>query len=103
MQNGNVYQTSLLDIPIREKGFTLLPTPTKSDHKATFAKTDALTRYLKSGHQIRLMDILCHKGFLKCQRVNILEMSMGFPIGYTGLEVLETPLIPQSQNICLNV
>lgn len=103
MQNGNVYQTSLLDIPIREKGVTLLPTPTKSDHKATFAKTEALTRYLKSGHQIRIMDILCHKGFLKYQRVNILEMSMGFPIGHTELEVSEIRSTPHSQNICLNV
>lgn len=87
MQNGNVYRTYPLDIHMKEKGSTLLPTPTKSDHKATFAKTEALHRYLKSGHQIRCMDILAHKGFLKSQRIHILEMMMGFDIGHTELEV----------------
>ena len=90
MQNGNVYRTSLLDTHTAERESTLLPTPTKSDHKATFAKVEALTRYLKSGHQIRAMDILAQKGFLKSQRIAILEMMMGFEIGHTELEVSET-------------
>ena len=60
-------------------------TPTKSDYKATFATMDALTRYLKSGHQIRVSDILAQKGFLKSQRIALLEMMMGFPIGHTEL------------------
>lgn len=85
MRNGNVYRTTLLDIRTRERGFTLLPTPTKSDSKATYASMTTLTRYLESGHQIRVLDILAQKGFLKCQRVAILEMMMGFPIGYTVL------------------
>ena len=87
MQNGNVYQTTLLDTLTKGKGFILLPTPTKSDYKATFASMDALTRYLKSGHQIRISDILAQKGFLKSQRIHLLEMMMGFPIGHTELEV----------------
>lgn len=87
MLNGNVFQTLHLDTHTREKDCTLLPTPTKSDHKATFAKIEALTRYLESGHQIRMMDILCQKGFMKYQRVQLLEMAMGFPIGHTELEV----------------
>lgn len=85
MHNGNVYRTSLLDIHTGEKESTLLPTPTKSDHKATFARQEALIRYLNSGHQIRVMDILAHKGFLKSQRIAILEMMMGFEIGHTEL------------------
>lgn len=85
MLNGNVYLTTLLDIPIRGKGSMLLPTPTKSDYKATFAQVEALTRYLKSGHQIRMMDILCQKGFTKYQRVALFEMVMGFDIGHTEL------------------
>lgn len=85
MQSGNVYLTTLLDTPTREKGFTLLPTPTKSDHKATFGKIEALTRYLNSGHQIRMMDILCQKGFTKHQRVMLFEMVMGFAPGHTEL------------------
>lgn len=85
MQNGNVYRTTLLDTHIGGRGFTLLPTPTRSDSKSTYASMAALNRYLESGHQIRVSDILAHKGFLKCQRVAILEMVMGFPIGYTGL------------------
>lgn len=92
MRNGNVYLTSLLDTHIKEKGFTLLPTPTKSDYKATFLQKEALDRYLESGHQIRLMDILAQKGFTKCQRVMIFEMVMGFDIGHTELEVSEIPL-----------
>ena len=85
MRNGNVYQTTLLDTHTKEKGFTLLPTPTKSECKATFATMDALTRYLNSGHQIRVSDILAQKGFLKSQRIALLEMMMGFPIGHTEL------------------
>lgn len=91
MQNGNVYATRLLDSRITVKGCTLLPTPTKSDHKATFASIDALNRYLRSGHQIRMMDILAQKGFNKCQRVAIFEMVMGFQVGHTGLELSGTP------------
>ena len=87
MRNGNVYQTTLLDTHTKGKDFILLPTPTKSDYKATFANVEALTRYLKSGHQIRVSDILAQKGFLKSQRIALLEMMMGFPIGHTELEV----------------
>jgi hypothetical protein len=89
MQNGSVFRTSLLDIHTAGRESTLLPTPTKSDHKATFVKMEALIRYLNSGHQIRAMDILAHKGFLKSQRIAILEMMMGFEIGHTELVVLE--------------
>lgn len=85
MRNGNVYQTTLLDILTKGKDFTLLPTPTKSDYKATFARMDVLTRYLKSGHQIKVSDILAQKGFLKSQRIALLETMMGFPIGHTEL------------------
>lgn len=87
MRNGNVYQTTLLDTHTKGKDFTLLPTPTKSDYKATFANVKALTRYLNSGHQIRVSDILVQKGFLKSQRITLLEMMMGFPIGHTELGV----------------
>ena len=86
-RNGNVYQTTLLDTRTKGKDFILLPTPTKSDYKATFATMDALTRYLNSGHQIRISDILAQKGFLKSQRIALLEMMMGFPIGHTELGV----------------
>ena len=87
MQNGNVFQTTLLDTRTKGKDFILLPTPTKSDYKATFASMEALIRYLNSGHQIRVLDILAQKGFLKSQRIALLEMMMGFPIGHTELEV----------------
>lgn len=91
MQNGKLFLTSLLDTHTAGKDYTLLPTPTKSDFKATFSNIEALTRYLNSGHQIRMMDILCHKGFTKCQRVKLFEMAMGFDIGHTELEASETP------------
>jgi len=90
MLNGSVYQTPALDSLTKGRGFTLLPTPTKSESKATYANMEPLTRYLKSGHQIRLADILCQKGFTKCQRVMLLETVMGFQIGHTELEVSET-------------
>lgn len=89
MRNGNVYQTLLLDTHTKEKDCTLLPTPTKSDYKATFASKEPLTRYLESGHQIRMMDILCQKGFTKQHRVMLFEMVMGFDIGHTELEASE--------------
>lgn len=85
MRNGNVYRTLLLDTHTREREYTLLPTPTKSDYKATYAKVEALNRYLESGHQIRTMDLLCQKGFTKCQRIAISEMMMGLNIGHTEL------------------
>lgn len=85
MRNGNVYQTTLLDTRIKGKDFILLPTPTKSDYKATYAKMESLTRYLNSGHQIRVSDIFAQKGFLKSQRIALLEMMMGFPTGHTEL------------------
>lgn len=87
VQNGNVFQTSLLDTHTKEKDSMLLPTPMKSDYKATFAQTEALSRYLESGHQIRMMDILCRKGFTKSDRVKLFEMAMGFNPGHTELEV----------------
>lgn len=86
MQNGNVYQTTRLDTHTKEKGFILLPTPTKSDHKATYQNWEALTRYFASGHQIRILDLLAQKGFTKSQRVELLEMVMGLDIGHTELE-----------------
>src|SRR5690606_9198759 len=52
MRSGKVYQTLLLDTHTKEKDCMLLPTPTKSDYKATFANKEPLTRYLESGHQI---------------------------------------------------
>lgn len=73
--------------PHKRERLYLLPTPTKSDYKATYANVEALTRYLNSGHQIRVSDILVQKGFLKSQRIALLEMMMGFPIGHTELEV----------------
>ena len=85
-QNGNVYLMSHLDTHIKEKDCTLLPTPTKSDYKATYAQIEPLNRYLESGHQIRIMDILCQKGFTKSDRVKLLEMVMGFEIGHTELD-----------------
>ena len=85
MQNGKLYRTSLLDTHTKGKDCTLLPTPTKSDYKATFANKEPLDRYLKSGHQVRMMDILCHKGFTKSDRVKLFEMVMGFDIGHTEL------------------
>ncbi len=94
MRNGNVFQTSLLDTPICVRGYTLLPTPTKSDSKACLAKMESLKRYLNAGHQKRIMDILSLKGFTKCQKLTILELAMGFGIGYTALEASETPSIP---------
>ena len=90
-QNGSVFQTQLLDIHTKEKDCMLLPTPTKSDYKATFAQIEALSRYLESGHQIRMMDILCQKGFTKSDRVKLFEMVMGFNPGHTELVQSETP------------
>ena len=71
-RNGNVYQTTLLDTHTKGKDFILLPTPTKSDSKGTYANMESLTRYLKSGLQIRESD-------------KHAQMMMGFPIGHTEL------------------
>ena len=85
MRNGNVYQTTLLDTHTKGKDFILLPTPTKSDYKATFANVEALTRYLNSGHQIRVSDILAQKGYTCAKRIleipahSIVRNDDGFP------------------------
>ena len=78
MRNGNVYQTTLLDTHTKGKDFTLLPTPTKSDYKATFANVEALTRYLNSGHQIRVSDIRA-KRILEIPAHNTVRNDDGFP------------------------
>lgn len=79
MRNGNVYQTTLLDTHTKGKDFILLPTPTKSDYKATFANMEALTRYLNSGHQIRVSDILAAKRILEIPAHSIVRNDDGFP------------------------
>lgn len=78
MRNGNVYQTMLLDTRTKGKDFILLPTPTKSDYKATFATMDALTRYLNSGHQIRISDILAQKRILEIPAHSTVRNDDGF-------------------------
>ena len=90
VQNGSVFKTQLLDTHTKEKDCMLLPTPTKSDYKATFAQIEALSRYLESGHQIKMMDILCQIGFTKSDRVKLFEMVMGFNPGHTELVQSET-------------
>ena len=79
MRNGNVYQTTLLDTHTKGKDFILLPTPTKSDYKATFANVEALTRYLNSGHQIRVSDITCAKRILEIPAHSTIRNDDGFP------------------------
>lgn len=79
MRNGNVYQTTLLDTRTKGKDFTLLPTPTKSDYKATYANVEALTRYLNSGHQIRVSDILVQKRILEIPAHSTVRNDDGFP------------------------
>lgn len=88
MLNGNVYQTATLVIRTKEKGFTLLPTPVKSDSKHTYKQMDVLTRYLGNGHQRSIVNILTQRGFTKYQRLMILETVMGFNIGHTELKPL---------------
>ena len=46
---------------------------------------ERILKCFESGHQIRMMDILCQKGFTKSERVKIFEMVMGFDIGHTEL------------------
>ncbi len=86
MQNGNVYQIRNLDFHIKEKGYILLPTPTKSnDKRGGFKNPIALKAYLLN-HQKNIVDLLSLKGFTKCQILQLLESMMGFPIGATELE-----------------
>lgn len=73
--------------PHKRERLYLIAYSNKIGLQGTFANVEALTRYLNSGHQIRVSDILAQKGFLKSQRIALLEMMMGFPIGHTELEV----------------
>lgn len=79
MRNGNVYQTTLLDTHTKGKDFILLPTPTKSDYKATFANVEALIRYLNSGHQIRVCGYTCAKRILEIPAHSTIRNDDGFP------------------------
>ena len=85
MQNGNVYRTPTLVSTIREKGCTLLPTPTKSNDKRGGFKSGAKLKQYLSRHQNNTVDFLSLKGFTKCQIVSILESMMGFRAGHTEL------------------
>lgn len=83
--NGSVYRTAPLVSPTAGRGFTLLPTPTKSDCKAVFRSMDSLRRYLGGGHQRRIMDELSLRGFSRSESADIIEAAMGFPAGHTEL------------------
>lgn len=86
MLNGDVYQIRSSDFRTKEKGYILLPTPTKTnDKRGGFKDLEKLRAYL-SKHQNCVVDILSLKGFTKCQILQLLESMMGFPIGATELE-----------------
>lgn len=82
--NGSVYRTAPLVSPTAGRGFTLLPTPTKSDGKAAYRNMDSLLRYLGRGHQRRIVDELLRRGFSRSGTADIIEAAMGFPAGHTG-------------------
>ena len=73
--------------PHKRERLYLIAYSNKIGLQGDVCKCEALTRYLNSGHQIRVSDILAQKGFLKSQHIALLEMMMGFPIGHTELEV----------------
>lgn len=79
MRNGNVYQTTLLDTHTKGKDFILLPTPTKSDYKATFANVEALTRYLNSGQSDTSVGYTCAKRILEIPAHSTIRNDDGFP------------------------
>lgn len=52
----------------------------------------AVSNYLNGGYQIHLIEYLVACGLTYNEVMNTYEETMGYPIGYTALNRLETPL-----------
>ena len=85
MLNGNVFRTAPLASPTEGKGYTLLPTPTKSDSNHAVSSMEVLRRYLSRGHQSATVTTLLRAGFSRLEIASIIEAMMGFPAGHTEL------------------
>lgn len=79
MRNGNVYQTTLLDTRTKGKDFTLLPTPTKSDYKATFAKRGSINSIFKQWTSDTSVGYSCAKRILEIPAHSTVRNDDGFP------------------------
>ena len=83
-QNGNVFQTQLLDTHTKENDYTLLPTPTKST-----ANGACKNRYFGSPTYRGNIHEYIRDGEQDSQYPHpaLLESLMGFPIGWTERSV----------------
>ena len=96
MQNGNVYEVQTLGCPITETEFTVLPTICKQDGagqvksylrtKETWESTSSLTCKMMA-MQFGLQGNMPRPEGLFCINPKIAEMMMGYPNGWTELEV----------------
>ncbi len=86
MQNGKCYRVSNSDYRTRERDYSLLPTPTKTDEKrGRYLDINKLKRYSLK-HQMSTSYYCLLKGFTNSQIVSLYDLMMGFPILHTELE-----------------
>lgn len=95
MLDGVVTELPTSERFIPERGLRLWPTPLASDGIAwvKVSKTDmqeSIYKYKKNGHSKRMIHYLMYQGYSINQSAEYYEMMMGFPKGWTELNVWET-------------
>ena len=84
--NGNVYRLPNLASTTRESGFTVLPTPSKSNAKVLLRYSAQYKRYFQNGHQDNPLYQFQLNGLTSDQATMMYEWMMGFPIDWTREE-----------------
>lgn len=84
--NGNVYRLPNLASTTRESGFTVLPTPSKSNAKVLLRYSAQYKRYFQNGHQDNPLYQFQLNGLTSDQATMMYEWMMGFPIDWTKEE-----------------
>lgn len=84
--NGNVYRLRNLDSTIKENGYTVLPTPAKSDAKILLKSSNQYKKYYLNGHQDKALYQFQLNGLTANQAMIMYEWMMGFPMDWTKEE-----------------
>lgn len=101
MRNGVLYPLKPLALPIREKEFSYLPTPTESDHKnhPKNWKNKKLENFsFNLSHEVGMRYELAFGKESPHLNPGFVEWMMGFPIGWSDLTVSGMPLSRKWRN-----
>lgn len=86
MLSGNVYEATISASRIKEKEFTLLPTPSKCDALVMVKSKRALENYIQKGHQDKLLYQCQLNGLNGEMTSQIYEWIQSFPKDWTKEE-----------------